>query len=159
MNKKATTLALLVGLVTLISINATTYKVKSLEPVIYNSFGDKVMDELQEGLEKFKGEYPKLTLSNDKFYVNFSECNGEKTIMISYLYCEDCALAKLVNSTNRFMKVSNRLSLPVVFDVDLHHSDIFASPNGETRIIPSSKGYAVSIDATGEVTFANFIEK
>lgn len=157
MKRQVTTLALLLAVVAFISINSTTYKVKDTEPINYNSFGDKVTDKLQEGIEKFKEEYPKLNLSNDKFYIVFSQCNGEKTLMISYLYCKDCTMEKLVNATNRFMKVSNRLSLPVVFDVDLHHSSFFASKDN-VRVRETRKGYAVSLDSNNEVTFSGFTD-
>ena len=159
MNKKATTLALLVGLVTFFYINATTYKVNELDPILYTSFGDKVTDEIKIGIEKYKETYAKLNLTNDKFYIDFSRCNGETTLLISYIPCvNECGISRLVENTNRFAKISNRQSLPVIFESDLWHSDFFLGPDGVTRVKPSRKGYAVTIDASGEIVFSNFIE-
>ena len=156
MNKQATFLAFLIGIITVLSINAKIDRVQNSDPIYYNSFDDNVKDALQEGLEKFKAEYPKLNLSNDKFYVLYSECNGDKIIMISYLSCPNCGAKKLVESTNRFMKISNRLMLPVIFDIDIKHSSVFASADGGTRISEIVKGYGITLDNENNIVDASF---
>lgn len=156
MNKQATFLAFLVGAIAMLSINASIVKTSEADPIYYNSFDDNVTDALKEGMEQFKEEYKKVTLTNDKFYVVFSECAGEKIIMISYLNCENCDMAKLVGSTNRFMKVSNRLMLPVLFTIDLNHSSLFASPDNDVRIKEKRSGYAVKLDNDNKIIFTGF---
>ena len=158
MNKKTTFWALLIGAVAIFSINATidqTDRLNDVDPIYY-TFSDEVRDELQGGLDKFKEEYPNVDLTNDKFYVNFSQCQGEMTLMISYLNCKKCNVETLINSTNRFVKISNRLSLPVIFDVDLYRSDIFEAEG--VRIRPTRKGYAVTVDIQGEILFSGFTD-
>ena len=156
MNKQATFIAFLIGIVTVLSINAKIDRGLEVDPIYYNSFDENVKDALQIGIEKFKGEYPKLNLSNDKFYVLFSEANGEKIIMISYLSCPNCGSKKLVESTNRFMKVSNRLMLPLIFDYDIKNSSVFASPNNDARISEIVKGYGITLDNENNVVDASF---
>lgn len=155
MKKQATFLAFLLGIIAVVSINATVERINA-EPIYYNSFDDDVTDALKEGIEKFKDEYKAKNLSNDNFYVILSECNGEKTIMISYLICTNCDMYKLVESTNRFMKISNRLMLPVVFNIDLNHSSVFASADGDIRIKEKRSGYAVVLDFDNKVIDSGF---
>ncbi len=156
MKKQATFLAFLLGIIAVVSINATVERINA-EPIYYNSFDEDVTDALREGMEKFKEEYKKLNLSNDNFYVILSECNDEKIIMISYLSCPNCDMTKLVERTNRFMKISNRLMLPVVFNIDLKNSSLFASADGNgTRITEKRSGYAVVLDFENKVIDTGF---
>ncbi len=156
MNKQATIIALLVGFIAIISINTTTYKVRDLETIEY-SLSDNVKEELQKGLKEYQKEHKNVKLAQENFYVNLSKCDGEVTAMISYfLPCNDCPMQKLMESTNRFIKVSNRLMLPVIFDVDINHSRFFAIDG--IRIRPAQKGYAITVDGNNEITFKGFIE-
>lgn len=158
MKKQATIIALLVGFIAVISINTTTYKVRDLETIEY-SLDDKVREELQKGLSEYQKEYKKMKLQQENFYVNLSKCDGEITAMISYyLPCNNCPMARLMESTNRFIKVSNRLMLPVIFDVDINHSRFFSSKDG-VRIRPAQKGYAITVDTNNEITFKGFVDR
>lgn len=154
---KTTLLIVLVGLLGFISIQAGFEEDRDLDPVYYNSFNEDILYEVNKGIKKYKTVFEDMELDDDKFYLVFSQCDGEKMVMITYMNCtnDDCALKRMLAASNRYMKINDTTVLPVVLASDLAHSNYFASTDG-IRIRPPMEGYAITINEDNEVVSATF---
>ena len=125
--------------------------------IVVSSFSFQSEDKIYYELDKtisdkifsiINSEQRFTDIANSKFYLTFHYSDEEKVQYITVDFCIKCAYKKLINKTNRFVKINSQ-DYPILFYEDLLYAKKYiALPKqvgGGTRLKINSKNEIIEV--------------
>jgi hypothetical protein len=81
--------------------------------------GSDVTDSLNSVVKWYKKMYKQPDFKKLNLYAGIDYCNGYIRLYVSQFPKEKAGLKELVRTTNRFIRISKDMDLPVIFDTDI----------------------------------------
>lgn len=100
-----------------------------------------VIDSVKFVLEWYKKNYDQPDINKLNIYAGINYCDGTINLSISQYAATDDEMRSLAKKTNRFIKVSDKLLLPVILDTDILSKEL----SGKRAYIHMG-GYYLQID-------------
>lgn len=113
---------------------------------------DEIKKEIRKAIKEIKVQNKKynVEITDDEFYVHLGQWNLDTL----YLHIDEHHFSqfdkKLYNRTNRFLKVSKNINLPIIFDYDEYLSSVYKTEDGAYYMINNHGGRWIFIDKRGE---------
>lgn len=101
--------------------------------------GSDVVDSIQNALNSYKPNMVQTDLKRLNLYIAMDYCDGNMNVYVSEYAKADEEMARLIKSTNRFIRINKSLSIPIAFD-----TDILVNGIRNTRSYMNLNGYYIS---------------
>jgi hypothetical protein len=102
--------------------------------------GSDVLDTIKNGLNFYKKGWTSKDIRELRLYIGADHCNGQLSLSVSQFAVADKVMAELVGNSDRFIRISQGLDMPVIF-----YTDILSDRIGATRSDVNMNGYYILI--------------
>lgn len=103
--------------------------------------GSDVVDSLKHAIEWYKKAYNQSDITKLELFLGIDYCDGQINLSLSQFSGKGKEMKSLIKKSDRYLKVSNKVKLPIVFQ-----TDILATEIKEKIIFINMNGFYIKIE-------------